>query len=43
MSIKNTLNHLLEKAGFYLGYVIGFLIIMAIGVIVLWVTMEPYH
>ena len=43
MSIKDTFSHLIERTGFYLGYIIGFLIIMMIGIVALWVTMEPYH
>lgn len=43
MTIREILNHTSEKAGYYLGYIIGFLIIFAIGLVARWVTMEPYH
>ncbi|OPX62264.1 MULTISPECIES: hypothetical protein [unclassified Methanoregula] len=43
MSLTKTLEHLAETAGYYVGYCIGFAIIFAIGLMILWVTMEPYH
>lgn len=34
---------IIERAGFFLGALAGFLIIFAIGLIALWITGEPYH
>jgi hypothetical protein len=43
MSKKETPVSISKKAGFYLGYSIGSLIIFATGLLILWITMEPYH
>lgn len=32
-----------KRAGYNFGYCIGFLLIFAIGLVVLWITMVPYH
>lgn len=43
MSVQETLDRISGKTGFYTGYVIGFIIIFSIGLVILWITMEPYH
>ncbi len=43
MTVKDSLDRAGETLGYYLRYIIGFLIIFAIGLVALWGTRESYH
>lgn len=43
MSLTAIPGRIIQTAGYYIGHVIGFLVIFAAGLVVLWITMEPYH
>jgi len=42
MTVKEMPDRISEKAGFYFGYLIAFLIACAIGLVIPWITREPY-